>query len=154
MDYYQGIVAEYLDADRSVFLNSECYIQLTPGSNPPKGTTWYCDILAVNLREKVVYMCEISYSKGVSALVKRLTDWDAEWEGVCNALRRDCSIPADWPIRPWVFIPGDRWPVLERKLNERGVLVPRATYLEEIVPWKYSSDSRTSDIINHNPNSP
>lgn len=67
MDYYQEIVAEYLDADRSVFLNMECFIQLEPGLRPPKDTTWYCDILAINLRESKAYLCEISYSKGLSA---------------------------------------------------------------------------------------
>lgn len=150
MDYYQGIVAEYLDADRSVFLNSECYIQLMSGPNPPKGTMWYCDILAINLREKAAYMCEISFSKGLSALVERLAAWDREWTGVRTALQRDCSIPVEWPIKPWVFIPGVRWPVLKRKLKVESIPYPRVTYLEEIVPWKYSSDNRIEDIINHN----
>jgi hypothetical protein len=149
MDYYQGIVAEYLDADRSVFLNSECYIQLMPGPNLPKGTTWYCDILAINLREKVAYMCEITFSEDLTRLVKRLAAWDREWPGVRAALHRDCSIPVGWPIKPWVFIPAGRWSVLQRKLKVESMPYPRVTYLEEIVPWKYSSDSRSEDIINH-----
>jgi hypothetical protein len=32
MDYYQGVVVEYLRADRSVFVNTECCIELNPES--------------------------------------------------------------------------------------------------------------------------
>jgi hypothetical protein len=150
MDYYQGIVAEYLDADRSVFLNTECFIQLQPGLKPPKNTTWYCDILAINLREKTVYLCEISYSKGLSALIERLRAWDHNWQQVCDALRRDCSIPVEWPLIPWIFIPEDRWPTLDKKLKVDRMPLPLVTYLEKIVPWTYSSDSRIETIINQN----
>jgi hypothetical protein len=102
----------------------------------------------VNLREKAVYLCEISYSKGLSALVDRLRAWDKNWQEFCGALRRDCSIPLDWPITPWIFIPEDRWPTLEKKLKIERLPHPRVTYLEKIAPWTYSSDSRTETVIN------
>ena len=150
MDYYQGVVAEYLDANRAVFLNTECFIQLDPGSDTPKGTTWYCDIVAVNLRESKVYLCEVTFSRDLSGLLKRLKTWDENWPRVCAALQRDCSIPADWPIQPWVFIPAERWQILQSKHQSDNMPVPRVTYLESVVPWTYSSDSRTEDAIDQN----
>ena len=36
MDYYQGVVTDYLRADRSVFINTECLIQIARGREPPK----------------------------------------------------------------------------------------------------------------------
>ncbi|QBG47692.1 hypothetical protein EGM51_09915 [Verrucomicrobia bacterium S94] len=147
MDYYQGIVAEYLDADRSVFVNNECFLQLEPGNNPPKGTSWYCDIVAVNLRESSVYLYEVTFSSSLHALLQRLKSWDSNWDSLCTAIRRDCSIPCDWKIQPWVFIPEDRRPILDAKHNSSNMPDIRITHLESIVPWKYKSWNRTKDAI-------
>ena len=35
-DYFQGVVAEYLRADRGVFVNPEILLQLEPGASPKK----------------------------------------------------------------------------------------------------------------------
>ncbi len=45
MDYYQGVVTDYLRADRAMFVNTECCIQLDEGNNPDAfpGRHWYCD---------------------------------------------------------------------------------------------------------------
>ena len=51
MDYYQGVVTEYLRANRATFVNTECCIQLNPGPHPDNsGPHWYCDAVAVNLQ--------------------------------------------------------------------------------------------------------
>jgi hypothetical protein len=42
MDYFQGVVTEYLRADRTIFVNTECLIQLDGGDPPGKGRHWYC----------------------------------------------------------------------------------------------------------------
>jgi hypothetical protein len=64
VDYFQGVVTEYLRADRAVFVNTECCIQLNPLDNPDKsGPHWYCDAVAVNFRDSKVFLCEVSYSK-------------------------------------------------------------------------------------------
>lgn len=147
MDYYQGIVSEYLDADRSVFVNNECYLQLEPGNTPPKGTSWYCDIVAVNLRESAVYLCEVTFSVTLQALLDRLKAWDSNWDRLCAALQRDCSIPPGWKIQPWVFIPEDRRQILEAKHRSIKMPAPRVTHLESVVPWKYRSWNRTKDAV-------
>jgi hypothetical protein len=41
MDYYEGVVAEYLRANRAVFLNTECLIQIEAGDVPSKGASWF-----------------------------------------------------------------------------------------------------------------
>lgn len=79
MDYYQGVVTGFLRADRAVFVNTECCIQLHPGANPDVGMHWYCDAVAINMRERQVFLCEITYSKSLDALVKRLNGWCANW---------------------------------------------------------------------------
>ncbi len=34
MDYYEGVVIDYLRADRAVFVNTECCIQIKEGPAP------------------------------------------------------------------------------------------------------------------------
>lgn len=141
-DYYQGVVAEFLRADRSVFVNPEFCLQLEPGFTPPKGSFWYCDLLALSLRERTVYLCEVTYSSTASALMKRLTAWKANWPGIKTALVRDCRVDSSWHVSPWVFIPHKVRATYEKKLTllkpfpEKGMPEPKLTELEDVVPWK------------------
>lgn len=77
MDYFQGVVTEFLRANRSTFVNTECLIQLEPGDTPEKDRHWFCDVIALNLAEKTIYLCEVSYSGTLAALIKRLRAWAA-----------------------------------------------------------------------------
>jgi len=44
MDYYESIVVNYLRADRALFVNTECCVQLNQSDNPDgSGPHWYCD---------------------------------------------------------------------------------------------------------------
>ena len=147
MDYFQGVVTEYLRANRATFVNTECCIQLNPGANPDRsGPHWYCDALAVNLQRSEAYLCEISYSKSLSALTKRLSDWSAHWVAVRSALARDCGIPLAWVVRPWAFVPSDLRSIVETQfpgVSEPGQMPrPRVIALEDVMPWKYPSWNR------------
>jgi hypothetical protein len=93
VDYYQGVVIEFLRADRAVFVNTECCIQLHTGASPDVGMHWYCDAVAINMRERQVFLCEITYSKILDALLKRLTGWNANWSALRLALVRDLCVP-------------------------------------------------------------
>lgn len=155
MDYFQGVVTEYLRADRSIFVNTECLIQLDPGDVPAKGKHWYCDAVAINLREKTIYLCEVTYSSTMHSLLTRLKAWNANWFLLCVAMERDCSVDKSWKIRPWIFIPKDREAMLNKKLADfmnseqsaASMPMPKLTYLEDVVPWKYKSwDRKSSDI--------
>ncbi|WP_206958131.1 hypothetical protein [Trinickia acidisoli] len=144
MDYYQGVVTEFLRADRAVFLNTECCLQLHPGSKPEVGKHWFCDAVAINMRERQVFLCEITYSKSLDALLKRLTAWRTNWPALRIALVRDLCVPAEWPVIPWVFIPSEREGLLKRKLarlaRQEGdasnhMPDPKITHLERVAPW-------------------
>jgi|ERR1700733_9095133 hypothetical protein len=144
MDYYQGVVIEYLRANRARFVNTECLIQLEAGDNPDRGTHWYCDAITIDLRESAVFLCEISYSHTLASLIKRLETWRANWAGVKAALVRDCAIDHTWTVRPWVFVPKGREALLAKKLpagedSLEGMPKPKVTYLEDVAPWNYRS---------------
>ena len=150
MDYYQGVVTEYLRANRATFVNMECLIQLEPGDSPAKGKHWYCDAVAVNIRDKTAYLCEITYSKSLSGLIERLNNWSSQWPLIRIALARDCGIPADWHVQPKIFIPGELKKILHIKLPDLAddanwvseMPKPAVIELEEVVPWKYRSWDR------------
>jgi hypothetical protein len=147
MDYFQGVVTDYLRANRATFVNTECCIQLNPGANPDRsGPHWYCDALAVNIQRNEAYLCEISYSKTLSALTKRLSDWSTHWAALRDALGRDCGIPLSWSVRPWAFVPSELRSIVERQfsaIEQPGRMPrPRVIPLEDVMPWKYPSWNR------------
>jgi hypothetical protein len=135
MDYYQGVVAEYLRANRSTFVNPEFCLQLDAGlKSPAKGRHWYVDLLAVCLSEKSMYLCEVTYAKTGSALTERLKAWSTHWPTILEALQRDAGVSAEWAIRPWLFVPEPGIPALLQRLPKLPV-TPRITPLEMTQPW-------------------
>lgn len=156
MDYYQGVVTEYLRADRAMFVNTECCLQLNAATNPDKsGPHWYCDAVAVNFRESTVYLCEISYSKSLDALIKRLTAWHHHWPALCQVITRDCHVPGTWKVLPWLFVPEERRSLLAAKLQAivaagggaSPIAESRITNLEDVSPWKYRSWDRWDERL-------
>ncbi|MTW23250.1 hypothetical protein [Allochromatium palmeri] len=150
MDYFQGVVADYLRAHRSTFINSEFLLQLDEGKVLGKGRYWYCDIVAVDFSQRGIFLCEVTYSKTVHALIKRLSFWNQHWVALCNGIYRETGIPKDWSVKPWLFIPEERRGILDDKLanivgiGSEGCQIPRPdiTYLEEVMPWKYDNHDR------------
>ena len=155
MDYFQGIVTDYLRADRSVFVNTECLIQLEPGDAPPKNEHWYCDIVAVCFRDRRVYLCEVTFSKSLQGLAKRLHAWSAQWPAVVAAVHNDCMTPPAFEVLPWVFIPersSRTWGRLRSTIasaapTEPVMPSPRLTYLEHTVPWLYKGWNREDTAL-------
>ena len=104
MDYYQNVVIDYLRADRALFVNTECCLQLSPGHNPDKTKHWYCDAAVADFRSQSVYLCEISYSETLATLINRLRSWNDNWGGIRTALARESHFQTDWlsRLRPWM----------------------------------------------------
>jgi len=153
MDYYQGVVTDYLRANRSTFVNTECLIQLDSKKATVKGAHWYCDAIAVNFAEKKLYLCEVTYSKTLHALLTRLRSWNTHWAPLCAALRRDCSVPTDWETQPWLFMPEDRYSLYKQKVAQLSDLgmnghmpKPRVTFLECVAPWQYDWDRKHAEF--------
>jgi hypothetical protein len=151
MDYYEGIVVSYLRADRALFVNTQCLIQLNEGNNPDiMGHHWYCDALTVDFHNKTIFLCETSFSASLTSLTKRLGDWAVNWKRIGTALTRDNALPVDWPYRPWLFVPEHLVPKLTDKLlkikQTTGVdLKAKITTLEMAQPWRYCSWNRCSE---------
>lgn len=152
MDYYESVMLHYLRSDRALFTNSECCIQINQGDNPDtSGPHWYCDAVAVDLRSKIIFLCEISYSKGLPSLTKRLKEWHDNWDALRNALIRDSFLENNWPVRPWLFVPEQFVALLLRRFEEIRAgqplrYLPRITPLEMIQPWRFQSWNRTGEL--------
>jgi hypothetical protein len=148
LNYYESVVVDYLRADRSLFVNTECCIQINPGENPDtSGPHWYCDAVAADFQNQAIFLCEFSYAAALQALIERLQAWNGAWQGVRRALVRDSHLPAEWEVRPWLFIPEERVKVLRKGLEEIGGgqqlnFRPRITSLEMVQPWKYCNYNR------------
>ena len=155
MDYFQGVVTEYLRANRSVFVNTECLIQLDEGDKQFKDRHWYCDAMAVNFKESTIYLCEITFSGTMQSLITRLQAWQANWDELVRAVLRDSGAPTHWKVQPWVFIPNKHHKLFTEKLarvkpvnnTEAKMPQPRITHLESVLPWEYRTWDRKSDAI-------
>jgi len=151
MNYYESVVIDYLRADRAIFVNTECCIQLNHAENPDNsGPHWYCDAVAVDFREQCIFLCEISYGKQLTELAKRLKQWHENWQILCKALVRDSLVPNNWPIRPWLFVPEDLVSLLLKRFEqiragEELSYQPRITPLEMVQPWRYRSWNRVGE---------
>jgi hypothetical protein len=156
VDYFQGVVQEYLRAGRTRFVNSECLIQLNAGSKLAKNDHWYCDFLTVDFAEHTAYLCEVSFARNSYALLKRLDEWHANWERVRQAVFRDCQIPDVWKVGIWIFLPKAMEAALRRRarfFHATSDDCPiKVETLENVLPWKYRSwngqpyDSTNADI--------
>ena len=151
MNFYETVVVDYLRSDRAIFVNMECCIQLNEGVNPDTtGPHWYCDAVACDFRNNYIFLCEITYSKQLVELVKRLKGWHENWDLVCFALSRNSYLPKTWPVRPWLFVPEELVLLLLKRLDQIGEqtplrFVPRITTLEMVQPWRYNSWNRIGE---------
>jgi hypothetical protein len=133
MDYFQGVVLEYLRADRACFVNPEFWLRGNETS-PHEKPHWYVDVLAVNMREKAVYLCEVTYAKQPRALLQRLNNWHTHWAIINKTLRKGSSTSPDWPVVPWVFAPEPGLKIITPALK-RLFPTARITGLESVLPW-------------------
>ena len=151
MNYYESVVIDYLRADRALFVNTECCIQINAAENPDtSGPHWYCDAVAVDFRDEKIFLCEISYSAQLADLVKRLKAWHENWSGVKGALVRDSRIPRDYEVRPWLFVPEHCINLLLGRMRQIGngqplSFHPKITTLEMVQPWLYKSFNRIGE---------
>jgi hypothetical protein len=147
MDYFQGVVTEYLRAKRSRFVNTEYMINLDVDGTYKKDRHWYCDAVAVDFADSSIHLCEITYSKTLHSICKRLQFWCDHWPKVIEALRRDSALRGEWHVAPRVFVPGDLSIQLQHRISllkwpdrcSARMPEPIVTLLEEVLPWKYRS---------------
>jgi hypothetical protein len=145
MDYFQGVVTEFLRADRSCFINPEFWLRGTlDKAKQYEKPHWYVDVLAVHMRLKQVFLCEVTYAKKAPALIARLKSWREHWPVILQTLREDTSLPSDWPVHPWLFAPKEVMVSL-RPIAMELHPDPRFTELEDVVPWRYRTWDRHLD---------
>lgn len=147
MDYFQGVVTEYLRAKRSRFVNTEYMINLDLDGTYQKDRHWYCDAVAIDFADSSIHLCEITYSKTLHLICKRLQFWCIRWPEVIEAIRRDSELKGEWNVAPRVFVPADLSKQLRQRISslkwpdQSGARMPEPiiTLLEEVLPWKYRS---------------
>ena len=152
MDFFEGVVIDYLRADRRAFVNTQCCIQLNEADNPDQsGPHWYCDALTVRPADSEVFLAEVSYAKNLDTLKTRLKAWNENWSQLKHAISRDSGVPPDWSVRVWLFVPESKIEKLVgfcQQLDASqgdGMPDPRITPLEMVQPWNYRSWNRKGE---------
>jgi hypothetical protein len=150
MDYYQGIVADYITREnRARFINSEFLLELTKNEPNKKGQHWWVDILTIDFEKKAVILCEVTYAESLQALSDRLAEWELNWTAVKKAIRRDTGVPEAWVAIPWLFTPDPSllddptYAARLKKIRESS-LNPLWTPLEAVAPWRYRENQKAA----------
>ena len=147
MDYFQGVVTEYLRARRTQFVNTEYMINLDPDGIYRKNRHWYCDAVAIDFSNNTVHLCEVTFSKTLQSLLNRLQAWCNHWPDLVRAIRRDSELKGEWNVVPRLFVPDSQRPQLAKRLTtlkwpkgeDDKMPEPIITPLEDVLPWKYRS---------------
>ena len=150
MDYYQGVVREFLQTDRSMFVNEELIIDLDydekrPQGKNAKGRHWICDLAAISQRERTMYLGEVTFNKSLQSLLKRFENWAKVWPELVDSLVRDSGLDRAWKVVPWAFIPEASRDLFDSRIammekvgsGSDDMPSPKVTYLEDCVPWKH-----------------
>jgi len=112
-----------------------------------KDRHWYCDAVAIDFADSTVHLCEITHSKTLQTVAKRLQLWCKHWAEVVAAIRRDCSLQEEWHVVPREFFPGPLGSSLAARIaapTQPNACTPSRpqpiiTLLEKVLPWKYRS---------------
>lgn len=155
MDYFQGVVTEYLRATRTQFVNTEYMINLDLDGTYKKGRHWYCDAVAIDFSNCTVHLCEISYSKTLQSLSSRLQAWANHWPELVAVIYRDSALTGEWTVSPRVFVPEQHSKQLQKCIagvkQPDGCTYPMPepiiTSLETVLPWKYRSWNGKAFIV-------
>src|SRR6202022_4941181 len=95
----------------------ECCIRLEDPTHPGKsGPHWICDAVAIDLRHRAVYLCDVAFK--LHALLKKMSAWAQHWNSITAALQRDSMVPASWRIHVWLFVPRDTIAGLDARLED------------------------------------
>jgi hypothetical protein len=142
LDYYQGVVEEYLTRDRSFFVNPEFFLPIEDYyAGSTKGSSWHVDILALDLKQHACYLCEVSYAKSLGSMLRRFDAWSTRWAAILGALEREAGVTSDWIVRPWAFAPESELRSQLKKLSEFPFSPKlKLTPLEMTAPWRYKWD--------------
>jgi hypothetical protein len=141
MDYFAGVVADYLQRNRTLFVNAEFALTLDP-KNLAKGNHWYIDFAVMDHPHRTVFLGEVSYAGGLGALTRRLRDWSSHWPAITAAVQGIVSLDQDWSVRPWLFVPEKEVKALIPNLRKLPPeMKPVVSTLEMTLPWTYKWDS-------------
>lgn len=148
MDHYKTVVMDFLQSDRTVFLNAECCLGLgDPTSKEKRSEHCACNAVAIDLRHGAVYLVETTLEDKLPSLVRKLANWTKHWDSIKAALHRECRVPADWRVHVWLFVPRNSIEMLEEKLEHmRQTLGARfkvkLTALEDVQPSRIANWER------------
>lgn len=144
----EDMVAEYLTGAKGFVVNPAFHIKIASSTPAPSSRVhWICDIVAVDLRQSAVYLCEVSIAKKLTAMTDRLYAWRQNWSAVRASLIAGIGAGEDWPITPWLFVNQGLVDLAHRKMDwvmsqpapAPEMPRPHVIELETVMPWRYRS---------------
>src|SRR5579884_3578738 len=133
MDYYEPTVEKYIASDRRTFISTQFWIPL-PLPTKSDGGVWV-DAIAINIRDRLCHLCETTFARDPKVILNKINIYNAERERIRFFLQEQAGLPAQWELRPWLFLLRQTAGKLIPKLAPG--LYPKIIYLEYTAPWFY-----------------
>jgi hypothetical protein len=131
MDLYEDLVLQYLTKDAHIFVNPQYSIK------GDKNAEWSCpDFIALNFREKVVSIVEVSSAYNPKGLMDKVRDRDKQWiVRLKDQLQRNRVIDESWKEpKVEVFIRKDA----RNQFQELANAAPDLEELQNLWNWTRS----------------
>lgn len=134
ISHYQEVVIQYITSDPAMLISEEYYITFEYAAGRYK--TFWVDALAVDIRQYILYLVEISYAKKPRALTRKMNEYAAYEDNIRAALAGGRGISEAWQLRPWAFILESASPYVLTRLERDAA--PKLTFIEHTpFPWIY-----------------
>jgi hypothetical protein len=137
MDFYQGVVAEYVASNRAYFVSGEFMIPRKAGGY------FLVDLVAISPSEQHVYLCEVTYSQRIANIIRKVKCYHQERDDIQAQLFKIAGISTNWKLMPWLFVLAKHHKTIDARLRvECPNWHVRIDDLETVGPWNFPSGYR------------
>jgi hypothetical protein len=134
---YELVVEDYLvSRNRSMLVRPQYWLRAARKQRAP-------DVLAVDMRAKVIYLAEVTANQNPIQLLDKLEDYRDGRARILAGLKREFDLSGEWSVEPWLFIWDDIKEPLKSLIAAFGV---RTTSLKDLIaPAPRGSDAVPED---------
>ena len=120
---FEKLVEAYLLYDRSTLVAPQFLIRVA-------GKDRFIDTLAVQLRERVFFLVEVTENRRPAKLARKVKDIHSNSSWLADRLKLDFGLDGAWKVMPWLFIRKDADEAFKKALS--GIIYKR-TFIEDLV---------------------
>lgn len=147
---YENVIAAWLVADGQTLIAPQYPLRIGEPTMP-EPVRWP-DILAVQPKDRQVFLCEVTWHDGWSRHGQKVAEYHEHIDNIRATLEHWLGIGGEaWQISVWYFVPEAHVEKIG-SMEPRDSLQLRVTSLESIKPWTYTWGYRNARSLENGTN--